>query len=71
MKGGLIWHKQVAEYGLSRLQTDLEAEFARRRETMGQEMRRWQNRFYRNIVYKPLLFVDRRLSRPWNHCDHK
>ena len=61
-----IWPKQVAEYGEERLENDIKVEFQGGSSTVVERWR-WSKGFvYRNLVYKPFVWLDRRWNRGKN-----
>lgn len=60
-----VWPKQVEEYGIRKLQHDLQVEFSQRVSGCWERWRHWENLVYRNLVYKPLLWLDRKWCQ---HC---
>jgi len=57
-----IWPRQIENYGDDRLKSDLKEEFRQRHPTMKAKCNEWAYGAYRNLVYKPVLWYDRRYS---------
>jgi len=64
-----IWPRQVEEYGAEGLASDMDTEFARGGPTFRERCRWWTACFYRNLVYRPFVKIDRRRSPPSPYPD--
>ena len=59
-----IWSRQIEDYGVDRLNSDLREEFRQRRPTIRARYNKLAYGTYRNLVYKPVLWYERRYTFP-------
>ena len=57
-----IWPRQIARYGQERLMRDVKTEFTGQRPSLAQRIRPLEHQLYRNLVYKPFCFLDRKMT---------